>query len=126
MPEKDNPNLVPAKNGLIHELVLRIKLFFLLFRDDRVNYFIKSIPLICMGYVLMPVNIPGPFDEIGVLLIGYILFVELCPHQVVEEHMVNLRNPTLSGMPQAPHPDSVIDADFKEVQDPPEGEENHL
>jgi len=55
-----------------------------------------------MGYVLMPVNIPGPFDELAVLVIGYYLFVELCPAEIVEEHLVNLRNPTLVKMHQPP------------------------
>ena len=121
MPEKDDRTPIRASGGFIHELILRIKLFFLLFKDARINLIIKSIPLIAMGYVLMPINIPGPFDEVGVLVIGYYLFVELCPTNIVEEHMINLRNPTLVKMYQPPNPDSIVDAEYEEVEEPVKG-----
>jgi hypothetical protein len=118
MPEKYNSDLNSSNGGFIHRLVFRIKLVFRLLGDARVSPFLKIIPLGSFLYALIPINIPGPVDELFVLTLGFYLFVELCPLQVVEEHMINIKNPALERMRRPPNPDSIIDAEYQEIHEP--------
>ena len=63
-----------------------------------------------------PIDIPGPIDDIAVLSLGFYLFTEMCPPDVVEEHMKNLRNPDISRIYKPPSPESIVDVDYKEVE----------
>jgi hypothetical protein len=124
MPEKFNSDLNSSNGGFIHGLVLRIKLVFRLLQDAQVSPFLKIIPLGSFLYGLIPINIPGPVDELFVLALGLYLFVELCPPQVVEEHMINIKNPTLERMRRPPDLDSIIDAEYQEIHEQVDGTGN--
>jgi hypothetical protein len=92
---------------------MRIKLILRLMGDSRVSPFLKLIPIGAVLYVLWPIDIPGPFDDAGVMLLGSTLFVELAPHAVVQEHLAALRQ--ASTQPAS----EVVDAEFRETTQPP-------
>ncbi len=102
-------NMVPSGNFL-HELALRIKLILRLMGDKRVNPFVKIIPVASLAYLINPIDIPTPIDDLAVLGLGMYLFMELCPQDVVSEHMKNLRN--LKSGTAENEPD-VVDGEFE-------------
>jgi hypothetical protein len=112
------PIRVPdPKNGMVANLALQIRLLGRLMLDRRVNLFLKLIPLASLAYLINPVDLPTPLDDIGVLWLGITVFVELCPPEVVEEHINNLQR-VVSGKsrnPSSQDQDQVIDAEFRRV-----------
>ena len=88
--------IVPSQGGAMRSFVNRLKLIARLMGDRRVNIFLKVLPLASLGYLILPADlIPVvPFisalDDVVILWIGSTLFVELCPDNVVKEHMQEL------------------------------------
>ncbi len=95
---KSGKYVVPAQGGAMRALVQRLKLIGRLMGDNRVSPFIKVLPLASLAYLIFPFDlIPGialpvigALDDAAVLWIGSTLFVELCPDEVVQEHMHKL------------------------------------
>ncbi len=108
---KDNgKEIVPGdeKGGVFKELTLRIRLIFRLLADGRVNPFIKLLPIGAMVYTIFPDILFGPVDDAILMWLGGYLFIELCPPEVVQEHM--------DAMTQ------VIEGEWREIDDEePEG-----
>ncbi len=116
--KKPNGLLVPAKGGMIHDLVLRLKLILRLMGDGRVNLFIKALPLASLAYLICAIDViaglPGvsALDDVAIVSLGAYLFVELCPPTVVQEHMNQLAaesGPTGST--------DIVDAETTDVTD---------
>lgn len=87
--------VVPPQGGMMRDLVRRLKLITRLMGDRRVNFFIKFLPLASLAYLFWPLDaialpIIGALDDAAILWIGSTLFVELCPADVVNEHMQEL------------------------------------
>jgi hypothetical protein len=101
----DNDNdLIPEKgNGFFDGISLRVKLIYRLLLDRRVNLLIKILPVGALAYFIIPDILPGPIDDAMVIWIGGTLFVELCPPNIVQEHMDALRN--------------VIDGEWRELDE---------
>ena len=94
MTEKRNRKIaVPAQGGMTHDFVNRVKLIFKLMGDPRVSPLVKLIPVGALVYLVSPIDIvmgiPGvaALDDAAILWFGSNLFVELCPPEVVQEHM---------------------------------------
>ena len=88
MGKNDGRNIVPgSKGGVFTELSIRIKLIWRLFRDRRVNPLLKLLPLGSLLYFVIPDILPGPIDDAMLVWLGAYLFVELCPAEIVQEHM---------------------------------------
>ena len=94
MAEKRNRKIaVPAQGGMTHDFVNRVKLIFKLMGDPRVSPLVKLIPVGALVYLVSPIDIvmgiPGvaALDDAAILWFGSNLFVELCPPEVVQEHM---------------------------------------
>ena len=104
-------NITPS-GGFLHEIALRIKLVLRLMGDNRVNPLVKIIPIASVAYVLNPIDIPGPIDDAAVFGVAMYLFMELCPPEVVQEHMDNLRGVHLDN--DMPDEGEVIDVEFEE------------
>jgi len=102
----ENP-IVPG-GGVVQGLSLRIKLILRLMGDRRVSPLIKLLPLASLVYIFVPDLVVGPIDDAAALWLATYLFVELCPPEVVREHMDALT--------------SVVEGRFREVtdEDPPE------
>ena len=96
--------------GLFYETQVRARLILRLLLDWRVNIFYKLIPMAAVAYVISPFDIPGPFDDIAVFLFGMYLFVELCPPQIVQQHLDQIHGQ--SRTPPAREDEDVIDAEF--------------
>lgn len=120
MENKTPKGITPYSGGFFPEIGLRIKLIMKLLGDRRVNLFLKVLPVASLVYLIFPDIAPGPVDDALIIWLGSYLFVELCPDEVVDDHMKKLRHfviPTdasTSSMPEAPKGE-VIDADFTEV-----------
>lgn len=87
--------IAPPQGGMLRDLVTRLKLIGRLMGDRRVNFFLKFLPLASVAYLLWPldaISIPviGVLDDAAILWIGTTLFVELCPQNVVQEHINEL------------------------------------
>lgn len=88
MGKNDERKLIPgSKGGVFTELSLRIKLIWRLLRDRRVNPLLKLLPFGTLLYFLVPDILPGPIDDAMLIWLGAYLFVELCPPEIVQEHM---------------------------------------
>jgi uncharacterized membrane protein YkvA (DUF1232 family) len=115
---KSGKFIVPSQGGAMKGLVQRIKLIGRLMADSRVNIFIKVLPLASLGYLFLPADlIPVvPFisalDDAAILWIGSTLFVELCPDDVVKEHMKSLESNLDTSVS-----DEVVDAEATDLND---------
>ncbi len=109
--------IVPSQGGAMRSLVQRLKLIGRLMADSRVNVFVKVLPLASLGYLFLPADlIPVvPFisalDDAAILWIGSTLFVELCPDNVVQEHMDALETNLVDDTGE------IVDADATDIND---------
>ncbi len=106
-PEKSSEN-----DGVINNLTLRLKLITRLMMDSRINPLLKLLPIGALLYLLIPDAILGPIDDALVIWLGFHFFVELCPQEIVDEHMDALTS-TIDG--------SVTDViDIEEIKTKPD------
>jgi hypothetical protein len=103
MSDQSSRQLKPRSEswGFFQDLTTRIKLILRLLGDRRVSVLLKLLPIGSLIYLLLPDLAPGPLDDAAVIWLGSYLFVELCPPDVVREHMQALT--------------SVIDGEWREV-----------
>jgi len=95
MVQKNNRSITPSKyGGIFYDLANRIKLIFRLMGDHRVSSWLKLLPIATLVYLVVPDLAPGPIDDAAAIWLGAYLFVELCPPELVNEHMESL-NPHL-------------------------------
>jgi uncharacterized membrane protein YkvA (DUF1232 family) len=98
MTERKSGKLVVPQGGMLRDLVKRLKLITRLMGDRRVNFFLKALPVASVAYLIFPFDlvpgiafpIVGALDDAAILWIGSNLFIELCPPNVVKEHMQEL------------------------------------
>ena len=83
--------MLPQSGGFFQELTLRIKLILKLLGDRRVNVLLKILPIGSLIYLVMPDIAPGPIDDAALIWLATYLFVELCPPDVVREHLEALK-----------------------------------
>jgi len=119
------PNPVVATNrvGILGELVRNAQLVWRLLKDPRVPLPIKLIiPGVVGVYVLSPIDfmpdvLPfiGQIDDIAVLFGGVMLFIQMCPPDVVDEHRA-----ALAGEVKAPqtggHVGETVDAEYRVIE----------
>lgn len=118
MTRKDTRPAQLPSGGIFGEAAMRVKLVLRLMADRRVSLFLKAIPALSVVYLFFPDILIGPFDDMAVIGIASTLFVELCPFDVVEEHMRKLRGQADAG-PAEPPPaaEPFIEGEFFEVGD---------
>jgi uncharacterized membrane protein YkvA (DUF1232 family) len=93
--KKSSQIIVPQQGGVIRNLMNQLKLIFRLIGDRRVSFFAKIIPVAAFGYLLLPTDLApnlvlpiiGMVDDAAILWLSTYVFTELCPPEVVEEHM---------------------------------------
>jgi uncharacterized membrane protein YkvA (DUF1232 family) len=94
--KKTRKIVVSPQRGMTHDVVTRLKLILKLMGDGRVSPWVKLIPIGAIAYLVSPIDIimgiPGvaALDDAAILWMGSNLFVELCPQNVVQEHMKEL------------------------------------
>jgi uncharacterized membrane protein YkvA (DUF1232 family) len=118
MPDKKSRKIVvPPPRGMTRNFVDRLKLILKLMGDSRVSPWVKLIPIGAIAYLISPIDIimgiPGvaALDDAAVLWIGSSLFVELCPPDVVQEHMQDLGSNLEDGS------GDIVDADATDVNE---------
>jgi hypothetical protein len=117
MSPKNEKKTVSPKGGFTFDLTQRIKLIIRLMADPRVNPLIKVLPIGAVFYVLLfPDLAPGPIDDAAVLWLGTYLFVELCPPEVVQEHMKALEQVVHGEWHDPSDEEDVIDAEYWEAK----------
>ncbi len=109
MEDKTPRKLLPGGSGVFEGLSLRLKLIARLMVDRRVNPLVKLLPIGSLIYLLAPDLAPGPLDDAAVIWLGTYLFVELCPAEVVREHMDALT--------------SVVEGKWHEIEEGEPGED---
>lgn len=108
-----NPQL-----GFSQNLTIRLKLILRLMADRRVNPLLKLLPVGTLVYLIIPDVFLGPIDDALLIWLGTFLFVELCPPDVVQEHMDKLLQES-SGIQQDPtrnrptiNDEDIVDAEY--------------
>lgn len=88
---------VGEAEGILAEIIKTIKLIWRLLNDRRVSPWLKMIVPATLLYLLFPIDIIpdiapglGQLDDIAVILLGLKLFVEMCPSEVVRQHLDEL------------------------------------
>ncbi len=103
----DGP-IIPSEGSFLENITFRVKLVFRLLLDRRINPLIKLIPIAAVIYLISPFDIPGPVDDVAILWAGSYFFIELCPPEIVQEHVDAL--------------ESVVEGEFREVTDDDQGD----
>ncbi len=81
----------------VHQLAQQVKLFFYLMRDPRVHWLTKAIPVATAIYLISPVDwlqnavpVLGQLGDVAIVALGFRLFLEFAPREVVHEHLLRL------------------------------------
>jgi uncharacterized membrane protein YkvA (DUF1232 family) len=112
--------------GGLAEIIRQVRLVLRLWSDPRVAVWVKAIPPIALAYTIFPFDfIPDPIlglgqlDDLAIILLGMKLFVELCPPEVVRQHLEDL-GATLRGekTPKdlTADQDEVIDGSYRVIE----------
>ncbi len=111
--------MIPPQGGMIRDFVLRVKLIVRLLRDRRVSFWLKIIPVAGIIYLVSPIDIIsdialpviGELDDAAILWLTNALFIELCPRDIVREHVK-----ALSADDSEKSSGEVVDADAVEIK----------
>jgi hypothetical protein len=108
--------------GFLPELIVKVKLVVKLLADPRVSPLIKILPIGGIIYWIVPTDLIPivPIDDAFILWLAGTLFIELCPQDVVQEHLNALRQESVraedlkSGNPPVDDT-AVIDAEYRDI-----------
>jgi uncharacterized membrane protein YkvA (DUF1232 family) len=114
---------VENKTGLIAYLMRNLRLAWSLLLDARVPLLTKLIVPGLMGlYILSPIDlIPdvlvgiGQLDDLAVFVLAVKLFIELSPHEVVQEHLRRLAGGGSARPTDAPPEGEVVDGEYRVI-----------
>ena len=115
--KKPGDIMVSPPGGVFKDIIVRLKLVLRLMGDPRVNIFVKILPIVSLAYLIWPIDliagIPGlsALDDIAIVSLGNYLFVELCPPDVVNEHMKSLT----SNLDPGSASDEIVDAEATDL-----------
>ena len=118
MSENKDRKIILSKSGVFNDLVTRIKLVVRLIGDTRVNPLLKLLPIGALAYFIIPDLVIGPIDDAAVMWLGGYLFVEMCPPEIVQEHIQAI-NRLIPGEWQKPneHEGEIVEGEFWEKRD---------
>lgn len=116
--KKPTDIMVTQQGGVVRNVLNQLKLIFRLMGDSRVNILAKLVPIGTLIYLVSPIDaisipIIGAVDDAALLWLGSYIFTELCPPDVVAEHMKSLAG----NMSAEPNPDDVVDAETTDVKE---------
>src|SRR4026207_2376777 len=86
---------LPSQGSLVRDFLMRVKLIWSLMKDGRVSPLLKVIPVLGVLYLVMPIDLVseialplvGELDDAAVLWLTNYVFVELCPPDIVMQHV---------------------------------------
>lgn len=119
MPDKKDLSL-PSQGSIVRDFLMRVKLIWSLMKDGRISPFLKAIPVLGVLYLIMPIDfvseialpLVGELDDAAVLWLTNYVFIELCPPELVMQHVK-----ALTGGQTAGQSDDVVDAESVEFKD---------
>jgi hypothetical protein len=116
--QREVKNLNPRSGGFFQDLANRARLVGRLVVDPRISPLIKILPVGTLLYVVFPDLLPfNPIDDAFVVWLGTSLFVQLCPDDIVQEHIRRLAAGGISsgfGVKQPSAAEEVIDVEYYE------------
>jgi uncharacterized membrane protein YkvA (DUF1232 family) len=118
-------SIIPSQKNALEELTFRAKLIWRLMGDRRVSPFVKLLPVGALIYLISPIDaimgIPGvsALDDMGILWLGSYFFIELCPTDVIQEHVREMtnNNTIVDEGSQGVTPGDVIDGEATDIKD---------
>ena len=118
MSEKKEHKIIPSQGGMFNDLALRIKLIIRLMGDSRINPLLKLLPIGSLLYFIIPDFVVGPLDDVMVIWLGSYLFVELCPPEIVNEHIQKLSSTVPGEWRDSKSPeDEVIEGEYRDTNE---------
>jgi uncharacterized membrane protein YkvA (DUF1232 family) len=121
---------IPQGN-VFQDVLQQAKLAFNLMVDPRVHPLAKLVPIASVAYLFFPFDIVtdfapvlGQLDDLALIMLGFRLFFEFSPPEVVREHLRRLAEKAQWQTGETPPPtpstpkDDVVDGSFTEA--PPE------
>jgi uncharacterized membrane protein YkvA (DUF1232 family) len=92
------PNPIMRRIGMFRSAWDRMILAFHLLKDDRVDLYVKAIPILTIAYLVSPIDflpaiITGPLgllDDLTLLILGLNWFIQAAPTEIVQEYMNQL------------------------------------
>ncbi len=120
--------IAPINLGIVTDLIRQVRLAWRLVLDSRVPLWVKTIVPASLVYLISPVDfvpdvIPGlgQLDDLAIIVIGVKLFIELCPPEIVREHMQELLGESNwrvePNEPTSPSSPQIIDAPYEIKKD---------
>ncbi len=117
------PNSKKVKSvdtNFLRTTILQFKLIMRLLGDSRVNGFYKLLPWGSLLYLISPIDlisgalmpVIGAADDVAIMWFGFTLFLELCPTEVVDEHLE-----ALTGQSSVSTDNDVVDAEVIDLDD---------
>jgi uncharacterized membrane protein YkvA (DUF1232 family) len=98
--------------GFISDVILKIRLTIALLQDSRIHIIYKLIPGLCLVYLIAPLDfLFGPIDDAVVIYFGLDFFINICPQEIVREHVDKINGKTASRSPE-----QIVDAEFKDIK----------
>jgi uncharacterized membrane protein YkvA (DUF1232 family) len=112
--------IIPSQGSMLRDFIMRLKLIWGLMKDGHVSPWLKLIPVLGLVYLVMPVDfvseialpLVGELDDAAVLWLTNYIFIELCPPDIVMQHVKALT----VGASRA-DADEVVDAESVEIKD---------
>ncbi len=96
------------QSDILSELIRNAQLTWRLLTDKRVPPVLKAIPVAALIYILSPIDlIPdvvlglGQLDDIGAILLSLMLFIKMCPPEVVKHHLQDMVSSPGAGQVQS-------------------------
>ena len=119
MARQDKTPDVQRTASILSEIVGQIRLIWRLINDSGVPLWVKFIPPLAILYLVSPIDLIadpilglGQLDDLAILLLGFKVFVELCPPEIRERYRTELAGGA------APQPDGdVVDTTYRVVDD---------
>lgn len=126
MDKRPSGSIIPSQGGMLRELTLRLKLIARLMGDRRVSFLAKVLPVASLAYLISPIDavslpIIGAVDDIAVLWMASYFFLEMCPVDVVKEHVKKLISTNeaveeVMNTAADPKEDDVVDGEATDVK----------
>ena len=130
MQKRPSQSIVPVQTNMFKDAILRVKLIVRLIADRRVSPWLKILPIGGILYLFSPLDIIpdialpilGQLDDVAILWLTNHFFIELCPPEVVREHVKALVSNTdiieEEQKKAAANTPDVIDGEVTDVSDP--------
>jgi hypothetical protein len=122
--QEPNRTLMPRSGGVFKDVANRFRLIGRLLMDNRVHPLLKLLPVGTLIYTVVPTDLLplNPVDDAFVIWLGTTLFVDLCPPEVVQEHMLSLKGiiggsnmQDFSNQPRQSQQEDIVDGEYKET-----------